>query len=633
MRVVVCRQSEFQYQQNSAGILFHKGATQSCNPLSNPTSLLTAADEELISGFFKFNPGEYRDAERIAMITWIQRVFQRHNKWLFSLLLIVIIVAFVLTITPAGSGLSRGEGKIRQDDYFGVNMASESEVRALVLDAQVSTWFTTGSQVTQFNYLLDLALNRTALLALADEIGVPTPSESQLEENIRSNPKFANPDGSFNSKTYDDFRKGLRTNSRFTEAMVHKAMIEDYRIQQVSEALTGPGYVQSKEAREKLKSEKTLWSVEVATLDYQSYEPEIEIEEEKLEEYYESNKTNYEERPKAKVTAIHFTIANFRDAAAEELPDEAILESYFQKNKARFDKKPNISLLGSEDEQDSAAVDDAETTFAEARSQVEQAWIDDKANSLAEVKAFDFTELLYERNIDQNSPEMEELIRASGAEKITLEPYAQNRRPPNTLIPLSGLNQIFNLPLGRYFTDALSSPDGASVLLIDGMIFARIPELDEVREVAEANYREIRRKELFIKNGEEIQERIETGLKTGQSFQELTEIEEMETTAFEDFTSKNPPSGFNRALFVQNENLEPGQVSPMVFLQNKANFVYLKSKDLPDIPADSSEIETYAKSLAQSVLPANSYALVSEIVNQERAKSGEQNEDSSETGN
>ncbi len=565
------------------------------------------------------------------MITWIQRVFQKHNKWLFSLLLIVIIVAFVLTITPAGSGLSRGEGKMRQDDFFGVNMASETEVRSLVLDAQVSTWFNTGNQVTQFNYLLDLALNRTALLALANEIGVPAPSESQLEESIRSNPKFSNPDGSFDSKNYDDFRKNLRKNPRFTEAMVHKAMIEDYRIKQVSEALAGPGYIQSKEAREKLKSEKTVWSVEIATLDYGSFEPEIEIEEEKLEEYYESNKANYEERPKAKVTAIQFTIANFRNSAAEELPDEATLKSYFQKNKARFEEKPNISLLGSENE--TRAEEFTETTFAEARSQVEQDWIDDKAKSLAEVKAFDFTEQLYEENIAQISPQMEELIRVSSAEKATLEPYAKNRRPPNTLVPLTGLNQVFSLPLGRYFTDALSSPDGASVLLFDGMISARIPELDEVREVAETNYREILRKELFITNGEEIQERIETGLDAGQSFQELAEIEEMEAAAFKGFTSKSPPSGFNRALLAQNENLEPGQVSPMVFLQNKANFVYLKSKDLPDIPADSSEIETYAKSLAQSVLPANSYALVSEIVTQERAKSGDQSGDSSGTGN
>ncbi len=563
------------------------------------------------------------------MITWIQRVFQRHNKWLFSLLLIVIIVAFVLTITPAGSGLSQGEGKARQDNFFGVNLASESEVRALVLDAQVSTWFNTGNQVTQFNYLLDLALNRTALLALADEIGVPTPSESQLEEHIRANPKFANADGSFNSQSYEGFRESLRADTRFSEAMVHKAMIEDYRIQIVSEALAGPGYVQMKEAREMLLSEQTNWSVEVATLDYQSFEPEIEIEEEKLQEFYESNQTDYEEPPKAKATAIHFTIANFRDAAAEEQPDEATLVDYFQKNKARFDNQSNISTLGSEDEDE----EKAEITFAEARAQVERAWIDEKAKTLAEAEAFSFTEQLYENSVAQSSPQMEELIRLTGAEKATLEPYAQNRRPAGTFIPLTGLNQIFNLPVGRYFTDALSNPDGASVLFLDGMIDARIPELTEVREKVEADYREILRKELFIAKGEEIQERIDTGLDTDQSFQELAEIDEMETAAFEDFTSKDPPSGFNRALLTQNENLEPGQISPMVFLQNKGHFVYLKNKELPDIPTDSSEIEDYAKSLAQSVLPANSYALVSEIVARERAKSNPEDENAANSGN
>ncbi len=566
------------------------------------------------------------------MITWIQKVFQRHNKWLFSLLLVVIIVAFVLTITPAGSGLQPGESSARQDDFFGINLASESEVRSIVLDAQVSTWFNTGNRVTQFDYLLDLALNRTALLAMADQIGVPAPSEEQLEERIRNNPKFAKADGTFNSEIYENFRNSVRSDPGFNEAMVHKALIEDYRIQKVSEALAGPGYIQAKEAREKVISDETVWSVEVATLDYKSFEPEIEIEEEKLAEYYESTKNDYEEPPKANATSINFTIANFRNSAAEELPDEATLESYFQKNKARFEKQREITFTDTEEEN---AEDDeiTVTTLAEVRSEVEKAWVDEKAKSLTEVAAFRFTEQLYEHSVAKDSPAMEDLIKETGAVKETLEPYAANKRPANSFIPLSGLNQIFSLPAGRYFTDALSSPDGASVLLLEGMLEARIPELEEVREEAEADYGETRRKELFNENGEEIQKRLKDGMEAGQAFQELAENEGLETKSFENFTSKEPPVEFNRALFAQNNNLEPGQLSPMVFIQDKGNFVYLKNKEIPEISLESPEVETSVKSMAQSILPANSYALVSEIVSQERAKAAKANPEASDSNN
>ena len=44
------------------------------------------------------------------MISWSQTILQKHNKWLFSILLVVIIIAFVFTIgnTPGiGSGNRR----------------------------------------------------------------------------------------------------------------------------------------------------------------------------------------------------------------------------------------------------------------------------------------------------------------------------------------------------------------------------------------------------------------------------------------------------------------------------------------------------------------------------------------------
>ena len=58
------------------------------------------------------------------MIDWIQRYLIR--RWFFALLLAVVIVAFVLTITPAGSGLT-GEGEeIQRHDFFRLESGIET---------------------------------------------------------------------------------------------------------------------------------------------------------------------------------------------------------------------------------------------------------------------------------------------------------------------------------------------------------------------------------------------------------------------------------------------------------------------------------------------------------------------------
>ena len=55
------------------------------------------------------------------MITWIQNLLQKHHKWLFSILLIVIIIAFVFTIgnMPVGQGSSNEYG---EKEFYGFDL-------------------------------------------------------------------------------------------------------------------------------------------------------------------------------------------------------------------------------------------------------------------------------------------------------------------------------------------------------------------------------------------------------------------------------------------------------------------------------------------------------------------------------
>ena len=61
------------------------------------------------------------------MISWIQRTFQQHFKWLFLALLILVIVSFVF-ITNASSGFGHVAKQTPARPYFGINLAAAEDL-------------------------------------------------------------------------------------------------------------------------------------------------------------------------------------------------------------------------------------------------------------------------------------------------------------------------------------------------------------------------------------------------------------------------------------------------------------------------------------------------------------------------
>ena len=546
------------------------------------------------------------------MISWIQRVFQRHNKWLFGFLLTVIIVAFVLTITPAGGGLSgRAETQFRKRDFFGTNLASQREVQDVMLAAQVSTWISTGTRRFRQNQIEPLALQRTAYLFLADQLSIPGPSMKQREALIRSKRIFAGPDGQFAPDVYRKFLDSLKTDGSFSEEKVLRALIEDYRIDAVRQALVGPGFVQEWEAIKRVEDLETVWSVNLGSLSYRDFAPEIGMDDDVIAAYFADHEEEYREHEKARATVLKFSAPQYIDKVVSN-PTEEDLQVYFEINWNRFTRP---SVEGEEEETDTPV------SLDDVRDEVVRSWISDEAKKIAQTAAVTFVSALYDRKIAADSDEFRSLVAESHVSSTVLEPFSRDVAASQEGLLPSHLKRVFDLPPNRYYTDEpVQTPDGAAILIFYGTIAPRIPALDEIRNVVEANYRESERRALFDRRGVELRALFEAAIADGEAFAEVAQTEGLTVTDLDEFTSREPPSEFDRALFAQNTRLQPGQISPMVFLNGEGKFVYLKSKEVPQIAADSEEVEETLSQISYFSSVFAGQTIISEIVSDELLK-------------
>ncbi|MDE6432048.1 MAG: hypothetical protein K2L13_01485, partial [Opitutales bacterium] len=111
------------------------------------------------------------------MISSIQQILQKHHKWIFSILLGVIIVAFVFTI-----GSTPGiVGKKKTAMFYGVNLISRKDTQPILNSAIISS-LASGKMFYSTGQLDSAVLMRIALLSKADELLIPEADDKVLSK-------------------------------------------------------------------------------------------------------------------------------------------------------------------------------------------------------------------------------------------------------------------------------------------------------------------------------------------------------------------------------------------------------------------------------------------------------------------
>lgn len=545
------------------------------------------------------------------MISWIQHHLIRHGRWIFIALLVIVIVAFVFTIgnTP---GCTTDRSNYVAQEFYGYDLNSPRDTQELGRKVNLSTMVNTGRPVMNDQQFQVALPQRIAMLYLADQLGVPEPSEEALRDYIQSKPMFFGPDGGFSRDQFTRFADSIESNPDFPKGLFVTVMAEDFRIDQVREVMSGPGFVLPAEARVQTQRNQTTYKLATASLDYADFEPEISDDAEALTAYYEANKQNYEIPERAEASYAFFPTSKYLDADASF--DEAALREHFISKRAQFVAEFEAAQPAPEPvAEGEEAPEKPPVTFEDVKDAVAADYADAQAKKTANDAAQAFALKLYTDSIEQNSAAFNTLLSEYDISLKEIEPFTEAGASKRAL-PAGMLEEAFALGQ-RYYTSVYPMDGGFAVLFLNGKIAPIIPPFDDVRDEVTASYKSEQKRELFSAKGESLKTELDAKLAEGTAFAEAAEALELTLADFESFEFSEPPAGLDRAAVQQAQNLESGELSEMITTASEVGmFVYVSEKNVPEIDAnneDFAEAETWLKQLSQYI---STSSLSSELI-------------------
>lgn len=546
------------------------------------------------------------------MISWIQRYFQKHFRLVFAVILIAVAVPMVFIYSASGGTGGDHSGKLLERSFFGYNLGNAEQTRRIFSDATWSIRLKAGYDALQGDQVQQYALQRIAGLALADELHLPVPTAEQVAKVIPTLRAFQNEQGQFDQSRYTQFGDSLKTRADLTGADVNRILRDDLRLEALGKLVGGPGYVLPHDIKQQLSLADSVWTVQVATLDYNAFNPAINPTEDMLRKFHEDNAFRYEVPARPRLSLVEFKGTEFIPPVA---PTEAELRAYYDANQSRFpapadaekkDDKPALTPA--------APVDN----FPKVRAQVEAALKSAVGARGASKAANDLANALFERKFAPNSAELAAFLAEQRRPAKAVAPFTPDNPPADMPWLANYSDQISRLSEQRHFSDPLPTTDSFVILLWNENLAGYKPLFAEVRDRVLADYKDSEKRKLFIARGQALRTQLQAA---GANFGTVAAAEKLEVKSFANFTLRQPPQDIPYAAFSALQTLEAGQVAEMIAEAAKGYLVYAQEKKLPDLTPANPRYAELQQQMMLRTSANNSSAYLADLVERELKKS------------
>ncbi len=543
------------------------------------------------------------------MISWIQRYFQKHFRLVFLMILIAVAVPMVFIYSASGASDHRGGGKLLERPFFGHNLGNADETRQIFSDATWSVRLKAGYDAFQSDQLQQYALQRVAGLALADQLSLPVPGADQVAKAVPTLRLFQNEQGQFDQSRYTQFGDSLKTRTDFTGADVNRIIRDDLRLEAVGKLIGGPGYVLPHDIKQQLILADSSWTVQVATVDYATFNPALNPTEETLKKFHEENAFRYDVPARPRLSVVEF---KGTDYLPPNPPTEAELRAFYNANPARFPVPADADK-----KDDKTPVDN----FPKVRAQVEAAIKEAVGARGASKAANDLANAIYDRKLAANSPELTAFLAEQRHPAKPVAPFAPDNPPADMLWLGAYAEQIARLSKDRHFSDPLATNDSFVILLWNESLPAYKPLFNEVRDRVLADYKETEKRKLFIARGQALRTQLQAAAKTSAAnFATVAANEKLELKTYANFTLRQPPQDMPYQAIATLQSLGAGDVSEMGADALKGYLVYAQEKKLPDLTAGNPRYVEIREQMMARVSANGSSAYLAELVERELKK-------------
>lgn len=528
------------------------------------------------------------------MISWTQRVLQKHYKWLFSIMLAIIIVAFVFTI-GGSPGIGRSKTSTKKQMYYGTNLNSPEQIRELFRNANISNILNTGESISNKQLAENLALSRPALLSLANKLELPNPNEFELTEYIKTKPLFKGTDGQFDPKKYQEFIQVVKSDKNLNEHIVREVLAQDDRMDHTANLLGGPGYAPTFEAEFIMARQKTIWSIDIATLNTKDLNSNIGVPEDKLEEYYKTNKLNFATPPRVEIAYTSFPLQQFLAKIA--IPSDEVLKGFYESH---------IELFPQADENTKP--------FEDIKPKVLDAYKKDRATRLSAEAANDLQLELYHNPIPFNSEAFKTLLKKHNVKLAHIPPFDANSIPKGTPVPTQLLREAFKLNEQHYFSDIASSDQGAFMIFFKKEQPTYIPPLEEIKNELKDQFLVKESHKLLDSKAKILDKTLVAAVKAGKSFKSIAKEEGLKVTSFDKFQILEAPKDLDKTLLPDIQILNKGDVSPFIMRDDHIYFIHITDKEVPTISETDPEVKALSTQLESFTSMARVHAVTSELI-------------------
>ncbi len=440
------------------------------------------------------------------MITWFQRVFGKHFKWVLLLVLGVLLVSFIVSMGAVPRLSVQGGGAGKATMFLGVDMSDQEEMRGLVSAIQFTNQRLYGLQYSD-QELERLVEQRIVLMHLADEWHLPEPTVRDMQHFFETVRAFQGPDGRFSNELYVNFKDSVEASPQ-RDALT-AILKEECRLERVRTILAGPGYVPPFLAQSQVALNQIKTDLDVATVDYKSFTPKIELTGDKLtaglQEIFDKDPTRFPQPAQVNMAYVKFASAPVGEPTAADLQD------YVKQHKDAFPKA------------DPAKLSDADKTA------VTDAWREaQKAKALDEVKSkgIQFEREYYDIRSQLNPPELKidapqfgTLLKKYNA-KAQILPTVVEGKPAKSDAEISNdIQQQVAASLNPALpTQKAQLPDGVAIFFYLNGVPARASTFAEARDEVLKAYTESEKARQFTALCTTMHDAVVKAMAAGKSF-------------------------------------------------------------------------------------------------------------------
>ncbi len=539
------------------------------------------------------------------MITWIQTILQKHHKYVFSILLVVIIIAFVFTIGSSIPffGDRNPEYETNKQDFYGWNLRDQNVVQELYTSMYYDSLLTGMSPRTEAE-AQSLMLTRALLLSMANKMNLPTVSDAEFVAFLQAQPAFLNSDGTFSQDKLNLF---VSQHSAMGAERLDSILLSCAMVSKMRDLLAGTGFVQDMQVDTLYKMQNSKYTFSIASLDLANFNPEIAVDEAKIETFYDNNKISYEVAKEISLKVAFFPISDFANAEISATDEQ--LESFYYAQRALFmvEKDGKQSL----------------EPFESAKAKVEVAYKKAQILRMATEKAQEFSDVLYGAATTYNSDAFKAILAEAKVDLKAVPSYSANatmEQLPKDY-PVDVLRAGFGLDEANWlYNDIVVSEEGAYVVLLDSIRPAYIPSLTDIRIQIERDFKAAETYALFSAKANALEASLTEALKADKSFAETAKKEGAIVQDFADFSFVKPEQAQIQAmgdaisLIQEIMYLKADEMSKMSLLDGKAYVFFMSKLETPAIDKDSQEYKNFAENLSINAAAQSEMSFINEKI-------------------